>query len=251
MTQLANFGGGKVKATVVNDYSLLSIYTELPGLSLTARFYTDAPAPKGGSGGYTAVPRPLDSAVTAWTGFTDSYTMPLNIILDSYTASPARDVEADINTLEKMAGTFTRSEPPLLILNAGGALQHDVVNRPKARWVVNDSPDWGEVLRNAQGRRVRQVVTVPFMLYVPYDALSRTKSTADSAPRNTFMATAAVDTFKKAAAHYLNSYGGAKWANRLAQLNGARDGAAKLKLGQRYTLPTVTQIKSWEKTPRR
>ena len=235
----------------MTDFSLLSIYTELPGLSLTARFYTDPPAPKGGSGGFTAVPRPLDSAVTAWTGFQDGYTMPLNIVLDSYTARPARDIERDVTTLEKMAGTLGRSEPPLLILNAGGALQHDVVNRPKARWVIASDPDWGDVLRNEHGRRVRQVVTVPFMLYVPYDALSRTKSTNDHAPRNTFLATGTVDTFKKAAAKYLNSYGGAKWANRLAQLNYARDGAAKLEIGRRYMLPTPAQIKSWEKTPRR
>jgi hypothetical protein len=235
----------------MTDYSLLKVYTELPGLSLTARFYQDPPDVEGGAGGYEAVPRPQSNAVTAWRGFSDGFTMSLNLILDSYAARPPRDIENDCGVLDKMAGALGRTQPPLLILDAGGALQHDVVNRPAARWVISDPPAYADVLRNADGRRVRQVVTVKFMLYIAYDGLSRTVDVSRIAPKNTFIVTSSIPTFKAAAAKYLKSYGGAKWGNRLAQLNGLRDGTATLPPGQRFKLPTPAQVKAWEKTPRR
>lgn len=230
---------------------VLTVYTETPGLLLNARFYQEAPQQTGGSGGFVAVQRPEDGPVTAWRGFQDGFTFSLNLIMDSYTARPARNIEADCLALDKMAGLFGHEQPPLLILNAGGALQYDYVNRPTARWVISDPPDYADVYRDSNGQRIRQVATVKFMLYVAYDAFSRTKSTARNAPKNTFVATTQVDTFKTASARYLKSYGGHRWANRLAQLNGYRDGMAKLPLGQRFKLPTVAQIKDWERTPRR
>jgi hypothetical protein len=236
------------------DYSLLTVRAAPPatGMSVTFKFYTEAPNVSGGGGGWQAVPRPQQNTVTAWRGAQDAYCMELNLILDTFTSRSGEDVEVDCRTLEKMCGVLTSpvSQPPLLILDANGALQNDVYNFPPLRWVISDPPTYGEVNRNAKGRRIRQAVTVKFMQYVAYDELTRTKTTASQgAPANTFIATQGIDTYKKAAARYLKS---TKWASRLAQLNDPKANAStKLVPGGRYKLPNAEQLKDWAKTPRR
>jgi hypothetical protein len=93
------------------------------------------------------------------------------------------------------------------------------------------------------------VVTVKFMRYTAYDKLSRDKTHA--APSDRTVKAKAGDTYNKIAAQQLKAYGGARWGNRLALLNGARDGASKPLAGRKVKLPTVAQIKQWERTPRR
>lgn len=240
------------------DFSLLKVYSEFPqdGLNVTFRFYQDPPNISGGGGGWEAVARPLDTVTTSWRGPTDGYTMELSLILDCFTAGkgdPKQDIEDDCRTLEKMYGALTSPvvQPPLLVLDANGALQNDVYNFPPLRWVISEPPTYGDVLRNAHGRRTRQVVTVKFMKYTSYDELTRSKDASQNAPRNTFTASATVNTFKKAAAKFLKQVGGAKWATRLANLNGQRDPTKTLLPGRIYKLPTGAQIKQWEKTSRR
>jgi hypothetical protein len=179
--------------------------------------------------------------------------------MDSFTASTKGgahpDIEDDCRTLDKMCGIFTNpvTQPPLLILDANGALQYDVYNMPSARWVIPETPQFADVLRNEHGRRTRQVVTVKFMHYVAYDQLTRNTDlqTSQNAPKNTFTASAKINTFRKAAAHYLRHSGGGRWGTRLANLNGQRDPNHPLLPGRRYKLPTTSQLKSWEQTTRR
>jgi LysM repeat protein len=96
---------------------------------------------------------------------------------------------------------------------------------------------------------VRQLVTVKFMVWNAADALSRT-SPARSKTKSVYTAKQG-DTYAKIAARQLKNEGGAKWGNRLAQLNGARDGAAAPKVGQSVKLPTPAEVKKWSQTPRR
>lgn len=236
------------------DFSLLKVYTETPheGLSVTFRFYTEPPDISGGGGGWQAVQRPQDSVVTSWRGPTDGYTMSLNLIMDTFTSKSGKDIESDCRTLEKMYGALVSPvvQPPLLILDANGALQNDVYNFPPLRWVISDPPTYADVLR-VKGRRVRQVVTIKFLKYTAYDELTRSKDTSQGQALNTFKASSQVNTFKKAAAKYLKASGGARWANYLAQLNGVRDGTAFILPGRTYKLPTSQQIADWKKQPRR
>lgn len=243
---------------MATDYSLLKVYTESNDLAVTFRFYQAVPNVSGGGGGWQAVQRPLDAPVIAWRGATDLYTMELQLIMDKFAAplnadGSEPDVEADCRQLEQMYGALVSPvhQPPLLILDANGALQNDVYNNPSIRWVIPEPPTWQDVDRNSKGRRVRQVVTVKFMHFLAYDQLTRNTDVSQHAPRNTFTSTSSVNTFRKAAAKYLKSYGGARWATRLANLNGARDPTAPLLPGRVFKLPTAAQIKQWEQTARR
>ena len=234
------------------DYTLLHFYEEnTGGLSCTARIYEGDINITGGGGGWVSVQRPQRSPATSWRGATDAYTIEVPLIFDVFGQDDA-DVENSCRTLEIMSGTLTSAyvQPPILILNANGALPNDVFNFPPLRWVIPDEPVWGEQLRNSQGRRVRQCVTVKFMKYTAPDALHRSNPATPIESQRSTIAKAG-DTYNKIAARELKQYGGTRWGNRLALLNGARDGASKPLPGRVVKLPTVAQIKSWEKTPRR
>jgi hypothetical protein len=246
------------------DYSLLKVYTDSSsgyadnrsgGLSVTFRFYQNPPNISGGGGGWQSVQRPQDAAFSAWRGPSEVYTMELNLIMDTFTAGNhdrKQDIESDCRTLELMYGALTSpvAQPPLLILDANGALQNDVYNFPPLRWVIADPPVYADVLRNSAGRRVRQVVTIKFMKYTPYDELTRRLGGSQSDHSNQFLATARINTFRKAAAHFPPMHS-ARWGSRLALLNGKHDATAKLLPGRWYRLPTRAQFNEWQKTPRR
>lgn len=243
---------------MTNDLSLLTVSDEQGSLQFTCRFYEDPPQQNGGGGGWVPVQRPQNSAFTAWQGPTDGFHLVLNLVMDQWTSTKGADVEHACRTLDKMYGSVTNpmTRPPALILDAKGALQYDVTNYPRGRWVIGADPQFGstagDVLRNDKGQRVRQVVTVDFMLFVPYDETSRTATNSQSTPAGTFIASAQINTFKKAAAKYLKSYGGATLGNRLAQFNNKRDGTAPLQPGTGpYRLPSGATAKSWSNTPRR
>jgi hypothetical protein len=235
------------------NYSILHVYTENPhnGLQFISRVYEGTINITGGSGGWQSVPRPLNDPVSVWRGPQTVYTMEIPLVFDVYD-QPGADIEDRCRTLELMCGTHTSpvAQPPLLVLNANGGIPNDVYNFPPLRWVVPDDPVWGDQLRNENGRRSRQVVTVKFMKYAAYDELTRSKNAQQSKPNNTTVARGG-DTFNKIAARDLKQYGGVRWGNRLAQLNGARDGAAKPQPGQLVRLPTTQDIKQWQSTARR
>jgi hypothetical protein len=234
----------------MTDYTFVRIYDEYTnGLVITARLYEGDINISGSGGGWTAVQRPQRDPLTAWRGGTDSYTMEIPLLFDTLTSGG--NVEGQCRTLEKMAGVLTSAfvQPPILIVNAHGALANDYVNFPALRWIIPEPPVWGEQLRGMDGKRVRQVVTVKLMHYTAYDKLSRDKT--HTAPSNRTVKAKTGDTYNKIAARELKAYGGIRWGNRLAQLNGSRDGAAKPLAGREVKLPTVAQIKLWERTPRR
>lgn len=236
------------------DFSLLRIYTENPhdGLYVVGRVYDGTINITGGGGGWQSVQIPLKHPKSVWRGATDVYTMEVPLIFDVLDQDGA-DIEARCRAFEKMYGALvddSAGQPPLLVLNANGAIPNDVYNFPPLRWVIPEPPTWGEQLRNSNGRRVRQIITAKFMKYSAYDELSRSKSAQNARPANTTTARGG-DTYNKIAARALKQYGGLRWGNRLAQLNGARDGAAKLQPGQLVKLPTASDIKVWEHSPRR
>jgi hypothetical protein len=235
----------------MTDYTLLHVYDETPGgLSFTARFYQGDVNVTGGGGGFISVPRPQRHPITIWHGSTDSYAMEIPLIFDA-TNKDTEDVEHQCRTVEQMAGVLGADfvQPPVLILDANGALENDVINRPSTRWVIPDPPVWGDRWRrNSDGKRVRQCVTIKFMHYVAADVVHRH---SQPAPSTHSVYAKANDTYSKIAARELKKYGGIRWGNRLAQLNGARDGAEFVLPGKRVKLPTVAQIKQWEGSPRR
>jgi hypothetical protein len=247
-------GGDTPRKVHAQAFNTLQVYTEFPdnGLYFIALFGEGTVKITGGGGGWQSVQRPQDNPITAWRGPTDSYCMEIPLIFNNFTNGKG-DVEGACRTLEKMYGALetTSGQPPLLILNANGALPNDVYNFPPLRWVIPDPPDYGEAIRDeVTGKRLRQIVTVKFMHYVAYDEFTRSQSNNQHGTPNTTIVKGG-ETYNKIAARALKKYGGAKLGNRLAHLNGARDGAVKPKPGQTIKLPTAAQAKSWAHSPRR
>lgn len=236
------------------NFAKLWVYTEDKSLQFQSLVGEGTINITGGGGGWQSVTRPQNDPVTVWRGPTDAYTMEIPLILDVFDAADhlGWDVEGRSRTLEQMCGALTSPvrQPPLLVLNANGGIPNDVYNFPPLRWVIPEPPVYGDQLRNESGRRVQQMVTVKFMKYTAYDELTRSKSAQQAKPNNTTVARGG-DTYNKIAARALKQYGGVRWGNRLAQFNGAKDGAAKPQPGQLVRLPTAQDIKQWQSSSRR
>jgi len=235
------------------DHSLLQIYTEDPrsDIVLLARFGDGTITTTGGGGGWVAVPRPQKKTITVWRGPQDGYQHEIPLVFDTW-GNTVKPIEQEMGFLEEASGVdmFNNTQPPTLILNAGGALPHDVIHSPQLRWIIPEEPVWGEAIRRRDtGDRVRQLVTVKFMVFTAADELTR--STPPHVSSKTLYIAKKGDTYTKIAARLLKNEGGARWGNRLAQLNGARDGASSPKVGQSVKIPTSEQVKQWKQTPRR
>lgn len=233
------------------DFSILQFYPEdaSSNISLRAYFGEGTITTTGGGAGWVAVPRPQKKVITVWRGPQDAYTHEIPLIFDTWSTT-GQSIEDQMGDLEQVSGvdTFVNEQPPLLILNAGGALPHDVAHSPQLRWVIPEEPVWGEAIRIGS-ERVRQLVTVKFMAFNQADELSRTVPKQVTS-KTTYIAKKG-DTYRRIAAKELKNDGGARWANRLAVLNGARDGASSPKVGQTVKIPTPAEVKTWGQKPRR
>ncbi len=234
----------------MHGYQTLSIYPLDADINirLNAWFGDGTINTTGGGAGWVAVPRPQNKVITAWRGPQDGFQHEIPLIFDAWQSG--QSLETQMGNLEQLAGVdmFELTRPPLLIIDANGALPHDYVHSPQLNWIIPEEPVWGESIR-VKGERVRQLVTVKFMAYTQVDDLSR------STPRKVstkYVYTAKQgDTYKSIAARKLKSDGGARWANRLAQLNGHRDGSAQVGAGQQVKLPTPDELRKWKQTTRR
>lgn len=231
------------------DYSWFEIYTVSPddGLYIRAQFDEGTIERSGGGGGWKSVMRPQRRPLTAYVGPDTSFTYRIPLVFDGYRRG--NSMLPQLRDLEKMAGVMVPGDPkpPLLIINANGALEHDVFHEPGNRWVIPEMPTYGDQLLNDEGHIVQMHIKVPLMLHTADDRLSRAKQVA----RAKYVTARSGDTYNKIAARALKAYGGQRWGNRLAHLNGARDGASRPHVGQLVRIPTAAQVESWRRTPRR
>lgn len=202
----------------------------------------------GGMGGWEAVARPERRPLTVWRGPGDPLTLALPLLFDGWaSADPAHNggysVEAPIRLLERMAGLDKGDpEPPQLVLE--GSLPHDASQTGKRpnRWVI-DSIEWGEVIRRpSDGVRVRQACMVTFLLFADDDRLERIRRPSPHG-RVRYVKAHKGDTWEKIAARELKLK---RAGNRLARLNGHRDGSGKVKAGTRVRLPSAKALKDWK-----
>lgn len=235
------------------DFSWIEIYSIVPSDSLyvRARIGDGDIGQSGGGAGWQGVQRPQKRPLVSWRGASESLTIKVPIIIDGLTDdNSGRSVEDDVRQLEIMAGIDIPGDPkpPLVVFNANGAIQHDATHNPRSHWVISPEPEFGSALRRrSDGARVRQEATVTFLHFATDDSLSRAKQIS----RVHYTIAKQGDTYNKIAARALKAYGGVRWGNRLAYLNGARDGASKPKVGQIVKLPTPQQIEEWKRKPRR
>lgn len=225
---------------VAPDY--VRIRSEDDTLTLLVRLGDGSPQLSGGVGGWEAVARPGHRPLTVWRGQPEALTYSIPLLFDGYRWDPQHgsgySVEADCRTLERMGGLDAGDpEPPLLIIE--GALPHDESRAAQNRWVLN-SIEWGDAIRRPDGHRVRQAATVTLLLYTEDDQLKRAHRSRKPAYR--YVRPRHGETWEKLAARKL---GAKRYGNRLARLNGARDGSAKIKL-DRVRLPTTKALRAWK-----
>lgn len=210
-----------------------------PGASLRLQLDPTTVTQGGGVGGWEEVAHPKRASSTEWTG-QPLLTLEIPLMFDGWR-------------------TQTEVEEPCRVLNVWGrvpkgrrqpaVLQVVYGNWTPLRWVVQDLA-WGPELRNAQGRRVRQEVTVTLLEHRDATiALSPVKRVAPAPtrpatpgkpssgaavpPSGRVYVIRAGDTLSRIAQSQLGA--ASRWPE-LARLNGLRD-PNSVRVGQRLRLP--------------
>jgi hypothetical protein len=206
----------------------------------------DGPAtPTGGYGGWQVKARARNRGFTLWQG-NDPMSIDIPILYDYFSDEEphgGRKCEAEIRQLEIMAGVGMK-EPPLIYFDSGGAVPYDVQDAPKTDWVIDDI-QWGDVIRNTYGNRVRQAAVVKVMQFIDNNDLkisaAKHRRNRNRPPRHRdkpgakhkIYTVKRGDTLQKIANHQL---GDRKRWHEIARLNGIRDGI-RLVPGQKIRLP--------------
>lgn len=184
-----------------------------------------------GFGGWKTIDRPRRVQMTAWQG-RQTFQLVCNVILNCFEEPTGKvDVEQEISVLESLAQVPDgKNEPPILQVDGGGAVPHDVHSAPKAFWVLNDI-QYTEQLWNDNGRRSRAVATLTLLEYEP-DVIAQTGKKASGAKKKVYIVKAG-DTLQSIAAHQLHDR--KRWRD-IARLNHIRDPKAVHK-GQHLKMP--------------
>jgi hypothetical protein len=128
-----------------------------------------------GYGGWENVKRPRRQSVTLWTG-RDPFQMTVDLIFDG--VKGMNPIELDCKALERMALPPVEGEEPPVV-----SIQSPMIMWPGLPWVITRL-DWQDALRNSEGRRVRQNVTVTLTRYVKEDRLREQKASKRAAAKS-------------------------------------------------------------------
>lgn len=216
-----------------------------PHYAFTARLGDASPAPSGGYGGWSPVPRARNRALTEWNG-NDPLQIDISVLFDNF--AEGESIEADIRQLEKMAGLEANlREPPLVRFDSNGVIPHDAHDDSKLDWVIVNI-DWGDSDRNVEGNRIRAAAVIHVMQYIQ-DTELRESSSATKRKRqstsskkqgakpkgasNKTYTVKAGDTLSSIAARQLGS--ASRW-HEIADKNGIRD-PKSLQVGKPLKLP--------------
>jgi hypothetical protein len=197
-------------------------------------------------GGYQVTPRQRELGLTDWIG-RDPIKVHFDILFDEFRAQ--RSVEGRCRTLERMAGMWLDDpEPPLLTVDAVGAIPHDNSIAPNRRWVV-ETLEWSDEFeeRLDRGDRCRAVALVTLMQYVEDRRIKKLSAAHQrrkkkkqkkrrSGRRGSGRRRATVrpsDTLMSIASEHLGDQ--TRWPE-IAELNGLRDPRLLIP-GQEITLP--------------
>lgn len=134
-----------------------------PHLTLRLLLGEAAPVVTSGYGGWEVVGRPRRQGLTEWRG-REPYRLSLDLLIDNFEKNTS--IERLCSTLERMAvPPRAHAEPP--VIDIDGAVPHSDLD-----WVI-DTINWGDSIRNRDGHRVRQKVTVIFLRYVDDDRVKQ------------------------------------------------------------------------------
>lgn len=197
-------------------------------------------------GGFEDRPRPLRRGIPFWGGY-PTPTLPLSLIIGA--SAPGPSVERECLALTHLAGGMLADDPdPPELIVRGKMIPPEA--KGAHRWVIADLPAWDTspdgVLRDpVWGYRVRQAVDIVLMLVSADDHLTRV-APARAKPRYRHVKAKDGDTFEKIAKRELGS---AKFAHKLAALNGRGGGSVSLALrtGLSVKVPTGALLAEWRR----
>lgn len=110
----------------------------------------------GGVGNWDSLPRPRRREAVEWTG-TSGFTYVLPLLINGMEARVGADasVEGSCRVLQQWAADPTKQTDQPCIVAIRGPLQ----TPDSTRWVITGL-EWGAKVRNKEGRRIQQYVTV-------------------------------------------------------------------------------------------
>lgn len=208
------------------------------GRTLTFTLDPQSVTASAGVGGWEEVPHPYRPSTTRWT------TLPLRqlevaLLLDGWRQQAS--VEESCRILDAYARPQANTNTPPVLAFLWGSYA-------AFRWVIQDL-SWGEELRDPQGRRLRQQVTVSLLEYRDDEVTvsdPRKRAAAPSPPKGTGRPSTAQpvpsgrtytvkqgDTLGRIASRELGR--SSRWSE-IAKLNNLRD-PDRLAVGQRLRLP--------------
>lgn len=138
-----------------------------PGLAITAWLNEAGPTVTGGYGGWEVVARPRRVAITQWRG-REPIQMELPLVIDAYDGTAKSDrvtnsIELVVTKLERMALPYPPIKTPPKITLEGSS--SNLIPHDDLSWVITEL-SWGVALRNNEGNRVRQEVTLALVSFV-------------------------------------------------------------------------------------
>jgi len=150
-----------------------------PPLDLTALMGETTPHYTGGFGGWEITQRPRQVGMTIWQG-TEPLSVELELILDGYSGQPAPDYKSQEPTLRQLYAVARGDDesPPGVVRVQGVPL---IVQR----WVIESLELGDAILRQTDGSRVRQQVTLTLREYVPPSYLQLRKGALQGAKGKT------------------------------------------------------------------
>lgn len=196
---------------------------------------------KGGGGTWETIKRPYLPPLTVWRGSSDPYSHKIPAVIDGFIDE--NDCGPTVRTIELMSGAFNGNrEPPRLVLDGYGAIEHDATLDPTRQWIIPEPPEWGEKTRRGDGLLIRQAFTITFAIYTSDEELRR-----PAVPQISSVTTHAKrgDTFETVAARSLHH---AHWGGRLAKFNEKTSATQRLAAGQLVYLPDEQQRREWARS---
>lgn len=205
-------------------------------------YMVSAPIVVAGYGGWSRVARPRRRAITEWVG-RDSLSMEINFLFDGRDEEAGTYVEANIRSLERMAGIGipgTDPQPPLIRVESVPAnlMPYGYGRAPGTRWFV-DTLSWDResIVVGPTGNRQRAggtLVVTQFVEDQRLDPIKKRKNRDSDKPKRKTYIVKRGDTLQKIAARKDIYHDAKKW-KRIARANHIRDP----KLGPRFVGKTL------------
>lgn len=146
-----------------------------PPINAQMRLGPDPPVITGGFGGWETTQRPRGVGMTTWSGV-PPFELSLQLLLGLRDLSEESSVERRIQQIINVARGTEDHVPGIVYIDG-------IPGLPADRWVISNV-EFGDVIRDTDMTRIRQLITLQFMEYQPpeYETL-RKGSLAAARPR--------------------------------------------------------------------